>query len=193
MRKLVFLSLAFITSLTFTSCKKGENDPAISLKSRDARITGEWKLTNLSGDFIDRYENSDGTVSSYKQTLSYTDGKVTVTDQDGESQTFEFLLDLNLEKDQNMTIYHYLNGDGSFEEYTHKDQWYWLDGVKKKTQIYLPGFNEITYLGYDDALIVERLSDKELHLRINTSSAMDDSYFGEESQEYFILMEFEKE
>jgi hypothetical protein len=31
----------------FNGCKKGENDPAISLRSRKSRITGEWKVSKM--------------------------------------------------------------------------------------------------------------------------------------------------
>ena len=31
----------------FVGCKKGEEDPIISLRSRDARITGTWELKKM--------------------------------------------------------------------------------------------------------------------------------------------------
>lgn len=46
MRKLLLstISLALIAG-SFTSCKKGEEDPFLSFRSRDARITGTWELS----------------------------------------------------------------------------------------------------------------------------------------------------
>ena len=46
------IALFVVLAATFIlpSCKKGENDPFISLKSRDARITAKWKLTKIEGD-----------------------------------------------------------------------------------------------------------------------------------------------
>lgn len=38
------LTLALIV-LTFKSCKKGEDDPSLSLRSRTARVAGEWKVS----------------------------------------------------------------------------------------------------------------------------------------------------
>ena len=35
-----------IFSLCLSSCKKGENDPLLSLLSRKARLIGDWKVTN---------------------------------------------------------------------------------------------------------------------------------------------------
>lgn len=47
--KKTLLSLATIVLLStvfMTSCKKGEDDPAISFRSRDARVTGSWTLSS---------------------------------------------------------------------------------------------------------------------------------------------------
>lgn len=102
MRKIILLTLASALVLgTFSSCKKGENDPAMSLKTRKARLTGEWKLTDA---LILQYEdgqkvgqttydgthlNSNGDVSVF--TLSYEFAKdgtySSETVEDGERTT----------------------------------------------------------------------------------------------------------
>ncbi len=48
---LVLVLIAALAIPTFQSCKKGENDPFISLKSRKARLKGDWTLVaqQLSG------------------------------------------------------------------------------------------------------------------------------------------------
>jgi hypothetical protein len=38
--------LAAIISMTALSCKKGEDDPAFTLLTRKARVSGSWKMTN---------------------------------------------------------------------------------------------------------------------------------------------------
>jgi hypothetical protein len=35
-----------VAAIVFTGCKKGENDPFLSLKSRTSRLSKEWKLTS---------------------------------------------------------------------------------------------------------------------------------------------------
>jgi hypothetical protein len=62
--------LALFVLLSIASCKKGENDPALSLRSRTARLTGEWKVS--SSTFTST--NSNGLASS-TNTSSY-DGVV---------------------------------------------------------------------------------------------------------------------
>ena len=80
----VLASMVFAMAFT-SSCKKGENDPGISLRSRTSRLSGEWTLasseyksshseTNIT-DPNDNYSYS--TVTSYdgttmNKTYSYT-------------------------------------------------------------------------------------------------------------------------
>jgi len=42
--KLLFV-VAIIASLAFSSCKKYEEGPSLTLRSRTSRLTGEWKIT----------------------------------------------------------------------------------------------------------------------------------------------------
>jgi hypothetical protein len=46
MKKIVspLVLLALLSSLFFTTCKKGQSDPAISLRTRKARVVGEWRI-----------------------------------------------------------------------------------------------------------------------------------------------------
>jgi len=48
MKKLFGLTLVGLTiiSVGFTGCKKGENDPFLSVHSRKARMAGDWKMTS---------------------------------------------------------------------------------------------------------------------------------------------------
>jgi hypothetical protein len=81
-----------IVSVTVQSCKKGEDDPAISLRSRDARLIGEWKLTKYDSKRDVRVASTNTNVNgiSRTETLSITeafDGSVqttTVAYQDAE-------------------------------------------------------------------------------------------------------------
>ncbi len=43
----VLLAGIIIGSLVLEGCKKGENDPFLTLSSRRARLAGDWKMTKL--------------------------------------------------------------------------------------------------------------------------------------------------
>ncbi|MEI7595113.1 MAG: hypothetical protein WCK02_05140 [Bacteroidota bacterium] len=87
MKKVFVLLVACAMAMPLlNSCKKGENDPGISLKSRKARLTAEWTLkegteTETSGTTtVTTYTGTSvsygsGTASPYSETLTYnTDG-----------------------------------------------------------------------------------------------------------------------
>jgi len=43
--KIIFaIFLMVITSMAFVSCKKGDDDPSLSLRSREARFVNQWTL-----------------------------------------------------------------------------------------------------------------------------------------------------
>lgn len=79
MKKLKQLFLiSIIIVFAFPSCKKGENDPFLSLRSRKARLTGEWELkagtltfTDISGSWTTTYNGT--TATSPSGTYLYTE------------------------------------------------------------------------------------------------------------------------
>jgi len=74
-RKIMILSMLLIgATVILNSCKKGEDDPFITLHSRKARLTGEWKLTEMSLAITNRQDNGSSTVSG---TMSYDGTNIT--------------------------------------------------------------------------------------------------------------------
>lgn len=80
------ISLALLAgTMVFASCKKGENDPAISLISRKARVAGDWTIdkyirTSTQVDGSDTY--SDVTTfdgASYSSVSTHTSGGTSVS------------------------------------------------------------------------------------------------------------------
>jgi hypothetical protein len=96
--------LAF-TSLTFESCKKGEDDPVVSLRTRKDRFTNTWLLT--------RYEKNGANQDISGATYTYdvfNSGSLTRTVEGGvfgfptrtvSNGTWEFIND---EEDVRITI-----------------------------------------------------------------------------------------
>ncbi len=60
MKKTTILVLMVATiATTFNSCKKGEDDPFLSLRSRDGRLMREWVL--------DKYDNTQKTIKTSRE------------------------------------------------------------------------------------------------------------------------------
>jgi hypothetical protein len=88
--------IALLSTISITSCKKGENDPFLSLKSRTSRLTGEWKLT--SGTVKETSTSGSSTTTT---TTTYTEtSKTEVTTSGSSSQTdvFNYTQDIVFEK-----------------------------------------------------------------------------------------------
>lgn len=133
----IAICLALVIPM-FNSCKKGENDP-MSIKSRKARLAGEWELTEwartqLSGSTITTttFSGSSKLVMSGSATSTATYSESIEIAKDG---TYTFAMS---EMDTSFT--YNLTGTGV---------WYWLKGnkeleYKNKERI---GFEELASTG----------------------------------------------
>ncbi len=169
---LAILVIAFAMP-TLQSCKKGENDPMLSLKSRKARLTGEWKL-------------SEGTVTELEGTGStttvYTETMKTETELGETPAITPYTETITIEK------------DGTFEStnvsgtsiYTLKGVWFWAEGNKEletgDKEVLVLSITSITtaggvstYTGFGDSnqqfLKIDKLSGKEMIITIEESSS----------------------
>ena len=73
------LFLALISLLSLTTCKKGEDDPLVSLRSRKERISGDWRLqsgtaTYTQGAYRESYIFDGSNVTLYVAAPSYAAG-----------------------------------------------------------------------------------------------------------------------
>lgn len=47
----LLLIFVILTGTILPSCRKGEGDPFLTLRSRKARITGEWKMDSRTSSY----------------------------------------------------------------------------------------------------------------------------------------------
>lgn len=155
---LKILATLFIVSLMLNSCKKGEEDPWISIHSRDARITGTWKLVEWNGKsevFQDNawsredYAFSNGDLKIYSSgtkpiwtlgtgTMSYT---ITIEKGGVVSQEFET----------------------SVESLQTSGYWRWVNNNKKKSMLETEEF-ALNLISNRKVFEIKKLSNKEMIL-----------------------------
>ena len=190
MKKLIILSLAAIALMAnLSSCKKGENDPFLSLKSRKARVVGEWTVTMEEGTNQDISKISFGGVtvttttnetSTYNGAL-YTSTSVTTSSAGGNPQsstyTDVYTQSYTFEKDGTFSLETVYTG----QNYTEKIEGTWAFVGKSKTAelknkeaiaLSITKYSDIdngvttTYsaTGFDDSIIIaiDRLKNKEM-------------------------------
>ena len=128
MKKILFLLLISLLVNSFSSCKKGDEDPFLSFYSRQKRIVGEWKVSE--GEI--RYDNYTGGDAFYEK---YDKNKISAYTSDSYYNYFSegtFYWNFNINKDGTYTITKsinaiYYNSPKTVEE----GLWYFLDKNKK--------------------------------------------------------------
>lgn len=82
MKKLLISALILMLVVPFSGCKKGEEDPGISLRSRDSRVEGTWKLSKIESTEteVDKTSTSTDTeITTTTITIAYDGTDITTT------------------------------------------------------------------------------------------------------------------
>lgn len=151
--KLLILAAVCVGSLA--ACKKGKDDPFLSLKSRDKRLQQEWVLKKMT--FIDQNESNGHLQRDEAIFDGSTIHSISTWDSTTTESTDPFEMTLTIKKNGD---YSYHISDGINSE-TYNLLWHWVDTDKKKTRLQLFDF---PYSYLYEPLTVDRLSSKELIL-----------------------------
>ena len=171
MKKTILKSILFSTIclVAFQGCKKGENDPALSLKSRNARITGTWKLTAKTTESTDTY-TMGGTTTIERSSSTYDGNMETTTDVDSDGTTTTntefYTREVTINKDgsystisnSTSTYVDPFTGETttSTSSSSSDGSWWWLNDTKNKTRI---AFDDDAY-----SFEIDQLKNKEMIL-----------------------------
>ena len=169
MKKKLILLFAILFLTIIPSCKKGDNDPFLSFRSRDSRIIGKWKAVKF--DYIEI--NGD---NNFSQILS---GATMTQTNNGNVIYYSYSSNLEIFEDGSYKLSSIRNGEISNTINT----WHWFDGTHKKTRLLLED---------SGVFVVDRLTNNELVLKSNeqySSSSSGSSNF----QDYSYTLSFEKE
>lgn len=90
---IIALAVATLVAPTLESCKKGENDPGLSLRSRKARVAGEWTVS--------KYDYKESRTGSMTQTFSSPSVTYTSSYIINETVTFDGTNFNHIEKSSN--------------------------------------------------------------------------------------------
>lgn len=192
-----------IVSALFTACKKGENDPAFSLRSRKSRISGEWTMESATWHKPDTMITYNGE----NMVFSYEVGGNLATD--------------TLQAQHNITF----NKDGTYEEViitdypteyrgnglpaytltkTVKGLWNFTGGnndTKNKSQLLLrvtevlksasnagSNIDALTFQGQTGGFIyeIDRLAGKELTLKYDLVITTNSGTFAEHAEIFYV-------
>jgi hypothetical protein len=180
----IVLAAAVVLPTVFTGCKKGENDPFISLRSRKARMAGEWNVqdgtgkTTTTGSGYSQVEDwtYDGTKESTTTTTTSGSGSTTSTDTDNYTTEYTF------EKDGSFKMVQTDTDSSPSVVTTTTGVWNFTGGAgdtKEKSQLLImvnsitSGSTTTTYEGSEAPTLVydiDQLKNKEIILKRNGSA-----------------------
>ncbi len=120
MKKVLFtLAAVAISAVVFDSCKKGEEDPFLSLRSRKARLVGEWKLSAGTETYV-----SGGATT----TTTYTETQKTET-AGSNSVTTGYTSTIKIEKDGSFSWTEVETVGSVVTTTTNEGTWNWVGRV----------------------------------------------------------------
>ena len=122
---LFIITVVIISSFTIQSCRKGKDDPFISLRSRDGRLCREWKLTSITGYSCNNSITYDGSTLIDANTTLWISSTFDITFN--KDATFDFIES----KTNNST-------GAEAPTITDKNYWTWLNSEKSKEFLLLP-------------------------------------------------------
>lgn len=187
------LAAAIILPAVLVSCKKGENDPFLSLRSRKARVVGEWTVSKGEGTDVNtsttqfagtttttttnNWTYDGASLSEVKTTVVTTTSPAssnssTTTDLTAETMTHSF------EKDgawKSVQVVTYSNGDT--RTVTSTGRWNFTGGVgevKNKEQI---------------VVVTEKMEVSDFDKSNNTTSNTVTEYTGSEASSMVITLD----
>ncbi|SFT66364.1 hypothetical protein SAMN05216474_1633 [Lishizhenia tianjinensis] len=134
MKTVKSLVLLALIGASVVACKKGEDDPFLSLRTRDARISGEWKLESYSSKDIQILTYNLQADTIYYESFDFDGDNEIYYYVDTASSDYE-----SIEVDYTMTI----EKDGSYTQTTDylygqsvtSGNWWWSNDGKNKTKI----------------------------------------------------------
>lgn len=145
---LILLGIALGTN----ACKKGEDDPFISLASRTSRLTGTWELVSYSEvSTTDRMQGGNFTTEERTKTLE--NGNLTSTSPYAPNTVIAYSSTLTFYKEG---IY-----EATFNGSSNQGTWWWKDAGKSKTSI---GFSS----NFSNNIILHELSNKQMVWQIDS-------------------------
>jgi hypothetical protein len=185
-RIILFLIISSISFVLVSSCKKGEDDPSISLRSRDSRFAGNWKVKLI--DYVGSFSNASGKIT-YSIVLNGSTLNYAQTENGVENQTTltNYNMNIDIKKNNDYTFVHtyLLNGESHSRSYSRK--WHWLNS--NKTLVFM-SIDCGSFRSFDRWHLRE-LKNKELVLIMDASSDFKNTSITEK-ETISLRLEFEK-
>ena len=161
MKKLFFVFM-FISLFGF---RRGEEDPFISFRSRDARLLGTWKLVNIDYNVDYKfYYPQDTTIYGYRVSYFSDYQRIHIINPNS-TESFNYTLQIKIMENGFCQIDRTIDSVHT----TISCLWHWLNSDKNKIQIYFESRIFDPFISIQ-TFYVKQLKNKSLKLEINYTS-----------------------
>ncbi len=186
----ILLLSALVIAGSFSGCKKGENDPFLSLRSRKSRLEGNWVIvkeevseTNINGSTTEIMQSVyDGKMKVTTTTTTVGALSTTVID------TVKYTVNFDIKKDGNYKII--AANENKIDIVTTEGTWLFLgksklNDLKNKEAILLtttkqvvssnPVANSVNYENLNGlTIVIDALKNKEMMTIVEENSSNED-------------------
>ena len=186
----ILLLSALVIAGSFSGCKKGENDPFLSLRSRKSRLEGNWVIvkeevseTNINGSTTEMIQSVyDGKMKVTTTTTTVGALSTTVID------TVKYTVNFDIKKDGNYKII--AANENKIDIVTTEGTWLFLgksklNDLKNKEAILLtttkqvvssnPVANSVNYENLNGlTIVIDALKNKEMMTIVEENSSNED-------------------
>lgn len=160
---LSLVTVLLMGSAFITGCARGEDDPWLSLHTRDARITQVWSLSTISGSVV---RTTDGNTTNIEY---YFDGTYLYITTNGVTVSYVYQYDMDVRDNGEVFSQEFMNDIASgavIAQSSKTSYWYWGDDDKNKTSVNLDITGLLAdYLSYD----IPRLAYNDMTLNLDYS------------------------
>lgn len=177
--KLLILIVLVSLSIVLSSCKKGENDPGLSLRSRTARLAGKWTIAK--GELKETYDDVTETTIINGTNYTFNSGR------GANEVNGTFVGTVEFEKGGAFTDTRTITVNGQANTTTVKGNWSWVaknkeQDLKSKEALYLTYTSLISNAGGTTSTswinpvgggiwIIDQLKSKEMIVKYETSQS----------------------
>lgn len=178
-KSLALAAVVLVSGASFTACKKGENDPGLSLASRTGRLVGKWTVSKAE------IKETSGGVT---ETTTVDGTTYTYSAGGGSAITGTYVGTLEFEKGGVYTFTETSTIGGSATTTTDKGNWSWVgknkeQDLKNKEAVYMTSTSFTSNSGgttststwtnpvSGDIMIIDQLKSKEMIVKYETSQS----------------------
>lgn len=154
-----------VVAISLSGCfGRGEDDPFLSLHTRDARLAQNWKMVEMQGTVVN-------TIDGMSTTTRYEfDGSNIFITSDGSTVSYGYTYNMNIKDNGDIqtteTFTDPANANQEIQTSTKTSFWFWSNDDKNKTTVNLDATGILAdYQSYD----IPRLAWSDMTLTVNFS------------------------